>query len=180
MASTNSFTSSPSSVLTTPFPDDVPTAPLVTISLSKLIAPDDAEHARLLSAAKSLGFFYLDMRGSPEGERLLREADSMFTLMKQFFALPEEEKMQYDFASQQSYFGYKGIGKEVVDGKGTKDRNEIYNVCVSTSTPTHRVRTDQDHALHRYPKTTSSLFPRQFPLQLSLMIAAKTSPHIYM
>lgn len=114
-----------------PFPDNVPTAPLVTLSLKKLIAGDDAEHAQLFSAAKSLGFFYLDMRNCAEGEQLLREADSLFDLMKQFFALPLEEKMKYDFAAQQSYFGYKGIGKEVVDGKGTRDRNEIYNVCSS-------------------------------------------------
>jgi len=70
----------------------------------------------------------LDMRGSPEGERLLREADSMFNLMEEFFALSSGEKMKYDFAAKKSYFGYKGIGKEVVDGKGTLDRNEIYNI----------------------------------------------------
>jgi isopenicillin N synthase-like dioxygenase len=130
MATTEFAANTPSQVAI-PFPDNVPTAPLVTLSLKKLIAGDNAEHAQLFSAAKSLGFFYLDMRNCAEGERLLREADSMFTLMKQFFALPLEEKMKYDFAAQQSYFGYKGIGKEVVDGKGTKDRNEIYNVCAS-------------------------------------------------
>ncbi len=131
MATTESFPYTPSPVAI-PFPDDVPTAPLITLSLRKLIAGSKAEHAQLFFAAKSLGFFYLDMRGCPEGERLLREADSMFAFMKQLLALPDAEKMKYDFAAQQSYFGYKGIGKEVVDGNGTRDRNEIYNVCVDS------------------------------------------------
>jgi isopenicillin N synthase-like dioxygenase len=111
-----------------PFPDNVPVAPLVTISLSKLLQGDENEHAELFQAAKSLGFFYLDMRGCPEGETLLQQANAMFDLAQDFFALPEEEKKKYDFAAQGKYFGYKGLGKEVIDGKGTKDRNEIYNV----------------------------------------------------
>jgi isopenicillin N synthase-like dioxygenase len=111
-----------------PFPDDVPIAPLVTISLCKLAeSTSPIEHERLFSAAKSLGFFYLDVRGTPEGENLLQQADDMFNLMDEFFSLPIEEKAKYDFATKKSYFGYKGIGKEVVDGKGTRDRNEIYN-----------------------------------------------------
>ena len=52
----------------------------------------------------------------------------MFDLMNEFFSLAIEEKAKYDFAAKKSYFGYKGIGKEVVDGKGTRDKNEIYNV----------------------------------------------------
>jgi isopenicillin N synthase-like dioxygenase len=112
-----------------PFPDDVPIAPLVTISLFKLgQSTSFIEHERLFSAAKSLGFFYLDVRGTPEGEHLLQQADDMFNLMDEFFSLPIEEKAKYDFAAKKSYFGYKGIGKEVVDGNGTRDKNEIYNV----------------------------------------------------
>ncbi|RFU30437.1 hypothetical protein B7463_g5924, partial [Scytalidium lignicola] len=111
-----------------PFPTNVPTAPLVTISLRKLEANDQAEHARLFEVAKAIGFFYLDMRSSPTGESLLQEADLLFALMENFFGLPLEEKQKYDFAAKKMYYGYKGMGKEVVDGKGTKDRNEIYNI----------------------------------------------------
>jgi isopenicillin N synthase-like dioxygenase len=112
-----------------PFPDDVPIAPLVTISLCKLAeSASPIEHEPLFSAAKALGFFYLDVRGTPEGRHLLQQADEMFDLMNEFFSLPLEEKAKYDFAAKKSYFGYKGIGKEVVDGKGTRDKNEIYNV----------------------------------------------------
>jgi isopenicillin N synthase-like dioxygenase len=111
-----------------PFPDNILTAPLVTISLNKLVDNSQDEHARLFEAARSLGFFYLDMHSSPAGERLLQEANNMFALMEDFFGLPLEEKQKYDFAAQKKYYGYKGMGREVVDGKGTKDRNEIYNV----------------------------------------------------
>jgi isopenicillin N synthase-like dioxygenase len=124
----SSTTARDSSTLFPPFPDNIATAPLVTISLSKLVTNSEDEHARLFDAARSLGFFYLDMRGSPAGERLLREANDMFALMEDFFSLPLEEKQKYNFAAQKMYYGYKGIGKEVVDGKGTRDRNEIYNV----------------------------------------------------
>jgi isopenicillin N synthase-like dioxygenase len=129
MASTSLYPSPRANSAFPPFPDDIPTAPLVTISLRKLVESTSAEeHECLFSAAKSLGFFYLDLRGTLEGENLLQQADDMFDLMNEFFSLPVEEKAKYDFAAKKSYFGYKGIGKEVVDGKGTKDKNEIYNV----------------------------------------------------
>jgi isopenicillin N synthase-like dioxygenase len=110
------------------FPDDVPTAPLVTISLQALLNDDDAEHNRLFEASKSLGFFYLDLKGCTDGETLLRRSDEMFELMQRFYALPLEGKLKYDFAASGSYFGYKGVGAEVIDGAGTRDKNEIYNV----------------------------------------------------
>jgi isopenicillin N synthase-like dioxygenase len=129
MASTASYPSSTAGSTLPPFPDDVSTAPLVTISLRKLVEDiSGIEHERLFSAAKSLGFFYLDVQGTPEGKHLLRQADDLFDLMNEFFSLSIEEKAKYDFAAKKSYFGYKGIGKEVVDGKGTRDKNEIYNV----------------------------------------------------
>lgn len=82
------------------FPASVPTAPLVTISLHMLEANDQDEHRRLFEAARSIGFFYLDMRSSPAGERLLSESNRMFTLMEDFFNLPLEEKQKYGFAAQ--------------------------------------------------------------------------------
>ena len=118
----------PSSFDSPPFPDDVRTAPLLTISLKKLVEDDTGERQRLFEASKSLGFMYLDMRGCEAGERLLREADKMFWLMDFFFDLPMEEKAKCDFSSQGSYFGYKGKGREVMDDQGTKDYNEMYNV----------------------------------------------------
>ena len=101
----------------------------MTITLRKLLErPDAEEHEHLFSAAKNLGFFYLDMRGTPVGEALLNGADAMFDLMTDFFNLSFEEKQKYDLAKQRIYFGYKGIGQEFLDAAGTKDRNEQYNV----------------------------------------------------
>lgn len=48
--------------------------------------------------------------------------------MDEFFSLPVKEKEKFSFADQGSYFGYKGIGAEVINGAGQRDRNEIYNV----------------------------------------------------
>ena len=125
-ATTQGYTSS--YIAPIPFPDDVPTAPLVTVSLSKLLSGDPTERNRFYDASKALGFFYLDLRGCAEGEALLHNADSMFLTAEHFFDLPVDIKQQYNFAAQGSYFGYKGMGGEVIDGAGNKDRNEIYNI----------------------------------------------------
>jgi hypothetical protein len=45
-----------------PFPEDVPTAPLLRISLTKLTQGDSGEIDRLWQACRELGFFYLDLR----------------------------------------------------------------------------------------------------------------------
>jgi non-haem dioxygenase in morphine synthesis N-terminal len=49
-----------------PFPDTVPTAPLLRISLSKLLAGDAAEEGRVWEASCKLGFFYLDLCSSAD------------------------------------------------------------------------------------------------------------------
>lgn len=114
----------------TPFPDDVPTAPLLRLSLSKL-RYNPAESDRLFSASKDLGFFYLDLTGDAEGEALLEEADKFFELGPQLYDLGRDELQKYDYKAQGSYMGYKGFGSAVVDEKGNLDRNEFYNVYSS-------------------------------------------------
>lgn len=112
-----------------PFPEGVPVAPLVTISLKNLLEdPSNPEHERLFEASKNLGFFYLDMRNTTVGEDLLSEADNLFDLSKNFFDMPIEEKNKYDFAKKKIYFGYKGAGKEVMFKDGTLNRDQQYNV----------------------------------------------------
>ncbi|KAF1357558.1 Clavaminate synthase-like protein [Lizonia empirigonia] len=110
-----------------PFPDNVPTAPLLRISLAKLLDHDADEQQRCWDACQELGFFYLDLRGA-EGEALLDDADQLFCLMRAFFELPVREKVLYDFKAKGSYFGYKGYGEGIVDRQGTRDRNEFYNI----------------------------------------------------
>jgi hypothetical protein len=117
-----------------PFPNSVPTAPLVRISLAKLLQNDVEEEEQLWNACCDLGFLYLDLRTEKnestrqeerigeirhanvaekeafgkdvDGERLLADADKLFKVAEAFFDLPAEEKRKYDFADQKSYFGY--------------------------------------------------------------------------
>ena len=128
-----------------PFPDDVPTAPLLRLSLQRLLDHDVEEEEKLWDACQNVGFFYLDLRhggasrkrdsfhesngdGEINGDGLLQDAADLFKLGKQVFSLPFDEKQSYDFKDKGSYFGYKGLGQGVVDAKGTRDANEFYNV----------------------------------------------------
>lgn len=112
-----------------PFPDDVPTAPLLRISLAKLKARDPDELARFHSACEDLGFFYLNLEDSESS--IIQESQDLFDVGKDLFELPLDEKLKYNFQDQNSYFGYKHMGASVTDAKGTPDRNEFYNVGTS-------------------------------------------------
>lgn len=124
-----------------PFPKNVPAAPLLSISLSKLLNNDSSEQDRCWKACCDLGFFYLDLRPSSshsindqsiDGSALLQDADRLFSVMKDFYDLDVQEKVKYDFKDQGSYFGYKGYGGGFIDKQGTRDRNEFYNVCIQS------------------------------------------------
>ena len=114
-----------------PFPGDVPTAPLLRLSLVKLLQRDPEEVKRFERACEDLGFFYLDLSGP--GDSLLADAGQLFQVGEQLFDLSVEEKTKYDFSQQKSYFGYKGFGANVIDKDGNLDRNEFYNVSVEAS-----------------------------------------------
>ncbi|KAJ5402010.1 uncharacterized protein N7487_007906 [Penicillium crustosum] len=111
-----------------PFPNDVSTAPLLRLSSGKLLAGDPIEHKRLFQASTDIGFFYLDLSDSDQGSSLLGDADDLFQVGERLFELSLEEKKEYDFSGQNSYFGYKAQGAAVVDKQGNLDRNEFYNV----------------------------------------------------
>lgn len=125
-----------------PFPNNVPTAPLLRISHEKLLRSDPDEVQRCWEACCQLGFFYLDLRpsttlgqnessvenGPTNGESILRDADQLFEVMKGFYELDVQEKVKYDFKDQGSYFGYKGYGEGFIDKQGSRDKNEFYNV----------------------------------------------------
>ena len=112
-----------------PFPEDVPTAPLLRLSLTRLLArePDEVNH--FVRACEDLGFFYLDLSGP--GDSLLARANQLFQVGEELFDLPLEEKKNYDLLHKNVYFGYKGYGANVVDNEGNLDRNEFYNVGLS-------------------------------------------------
>ncbi|KAL4887605.1 hypothetical protein BJY04DRAFT_204447 [Aspergillus karnatakaensis] len=110
------------------FPDDVPTAPLLRLSLKDLLAGSKAEVQRLVKACEDLGFFYLDLRDAGTTTHILEDADKLFEIGADLFELPLDEKQKYDLSSKKSYFGYKAQGAAVVDRQGNLDRNEFYNV----------------------------------------------------
>ncbi len=87
------------------FPSNVPTAPLLRLSLSKLTSNDGDESARFFQVCKDLGFFYLDLRGVEAGERLLADAEGLFSVGEKVFDLEVEEKTAFDFSGEGSYFG---------------------------------------------------------------------------
>ena len=91
-----------------PFPSSVPTAPLLRLSLRKLQNGDVEESNRFFQVSKDFGFFYLDLRGSPEGEVILKSADALFGVGEELFDLDVEEKQKYSFVETGSYFGYGG------------------------------------------------------------------------
>ncbi|KAI7529475.1 Clavaminate synthase-like protein [Hortaea werneckii] len=133
-----------------PFPENVPTAPLLRLDLNRLLQGNHQETEKLWNACRDIGFFYLDLRDGQAGKRdsfqeekqeadeavtsqldgigLLEDAAHLFALAEKLFMLPTEEKQQYDFKDRGSYFGYKGLGAGVIDSQGTRDRNEFYNV----------------------------------------------------
>jgi isopenicillin N synthase-like dioxygenase len=118
-----------------PFPNNVPTAPLLRISLEQLLRRNEEEQERCWKACCELGFFYLDLRTSAtdteqatDGGGLLHDANRLFEVMKGFFDLEVQEKIKFDFKDRGSYFGYKGYGDGFIDKQGTRDRNEFYNV----------------------------------------------------
>lgn len=115
-----------------PFADDVPCAPLLRLSLEKLLSHEEAEVQRFYSACKDLGFFYLDLRGND----ILADADQLFGIGEQLFELDLDEKRRYDLSKKNSYFGYKETGAAVVDREGNPDRNEFYNVSLPLSEKT--------------------------------------------
>jgi len=68
-----------------PFPDDLPTAPLDSISLSALedVSFPSAESLKLFESCRDIGFFYLACTGSQLGESILREKEKLHALQQQ-------------------------------------------------------------------------------------------------
>lgn len=89
-----------------PFPDNVPTAPMLRISLKRLPNNDQDESSLFFTAYKDLGFFLPRPRWHrPRSIHILEDADKLFHVGKQLDDLPVEEKQKYDFSAQKSYFG---------------------------------------------------------------------------
>ncbi|THV05873.1 Clavaminate synthase-like protein [Dendrothele bispora CBS 962.96] len=123
-----------------PFPDNVPTHPLLVIDYELLKSGDSKEKDRLWTAATKLGFWYLKNHGADE------EVNGMFDMGAEMMALPMEEKMKFTRGDAGVSFGYKAVGASAVDAEGNPDTIESLNVS-------------KDDALS-YPKPARRTYPR--------------------
>ena len=89
-----------------PFPTDVPVADLRCLSFRKLLADEESESERLFQSCREIGFFLLDLRGTSEGENMLKHAETAFDLNKKILELDQEELTKYAFQPPASLFGY--------------------------------------------------------------------------
>lgn len=113
------------------FPSNIPTAPLVSISLRKLQANDEAESAAFFKAAREYGFFYMKLDDSELGESIIDGAEQLQTLQQEFFKRPHEEKEEFARVKIDPFFGYRKTELKWKDDEGRVMRNEMYNVSLS-------------------------------------------------
>jgi hypothetical protein len=93
-----------------PFPEDVPTATILPISLAKLNSGDDFTVKSLLDACQKLGFFFLDLTGDELGESITADIDAIFGASKEIMNLPPEVKRKYKEDPPHSFLGCVLLG----------------------------------------------------------------------
>ncbi|KAI0301919.1 hypothetical protein B0F90DRAFT_1816801 [Multifurca ochricompacta] len=124
-----------------PFPDDLPTVPLLVIDYALLQAGDEHEIQSLWKAATELGFWYLKNHGADAA------VNAMFEMGARTMKLPLEEKMKFEQGDRGISFGYKFAGANATDASGALDSVEFINVskddALAYPTVVHR----------RYPST---------------------------
>lgn len=76
-------------------------APLEIIDLARLVQGEPDEVEKLLGAARSPGFFYLDLRRDPFGRKLLADLPIVYAVSEKYFDQPHELKMK-DYRDGQS------------------------------------------------------------------------------
>jgi isopenicillin N synthase-like dioxygenase len=106
-----------------PFPDDVPTHPLLIIDYELLKKRDEGEIDRLWDASTKLGFWYLKNHGADD------LVDDMFAMGAETMALPLSEKLEYEQGDEGISFGYKAAGANAVDATGELDTVEFLNIA---------------------------------------------------
>ncbi|EJD06909.1 Clavaminate synthase-like protein [Fomitiporia mediterranea MF3/22] len=106
-----------------PFPENIPTHPLLVIDYELLKAGDSAEAEKLWKAATELGFWYLKNHGADE------EVEGMFEMGRETFDLPLEEKMKFVHGAGENSFGYKAVGSFATNEYGDPDNAEFINVA---------------------------------------------------
>ncbi|PVH96306.1 oxidoreductase [Periconia macrospinosa] len=110
-----------------PFPDNVVTAPIQTISLKELSSGSFDASKSLFEACRDLGFFLLDLGDDVIGEQLVGQIDQLFRISRDIMHLPKEVKIQYAHDPPKSFLGFKprGIAKTETN---QPDRFEWFNL----------------------------------------------------
>ncbi|THH00008.1 hypothetical protein EW026_g2464 [Hermanssonia centrifuga] len=127
-----------------PFPEDVPTHPLLVVDYKLIEAHDEHELNKLWKAATELGFWYLKNHGAE------KEVDGMFDMGAETLDLPLAEKMKYEQGDNGDSFGYKARGTIATDKNGTRDNVEFLNISQNDTLSWPRVT-------HRtYPSTVNT------------------------
>ncbi|KAI1122474.1 Clavaminate synthase-like protein [Nemania abortiva] len=110
-----------------PFPDNLPTATIATISLAALNEGDKGAAESLLAAAQELGFFLLDLNGDEMGKHLVEEIDDLFAVGKMTMDLPNDIKQMYLHDPPTSFLGFKPQGCSKIETM-EPDRFEWFNL----------------------------------------------------
>ncbi|KAH6910991.1 hypothetical protein BKA70DRAFT_1370797 [Coprinopsis sp. MPI-PUGE-AT-0042] len=105
-----------------PFPEEIPTHPLLVIDYAKIERREPEEIDRLWEAATKLGFWYLSNHGCVE------KADRIFDLGATAMALPMSEKLKYEQGDNGTSAGYKAAGANAVNAAGQPDIAEFFNL----------------------------------------------------
>ncbi|CCM03873.1 uncharacterized protein FIBRA_06024 [Fibroporia radiculosa] len=134
-----------------PFPDNVPTHPLLVVDFALLQAGDEDEIAKLWKAATELGFWYLKNHGAD------LEVQEMFNMGAETMALPLEEKLRFEQGDEGMSFGYKAAGANATDETGAPDTVEFINVA-------------KDDALS-WPRTVHRTYPSTVNARMENTIA---------
>ncbi|EKM58766.1 uncharacterized protein PHACADRAFT_248843 [Phanerochaete carnosa HHB-10118-sp] len=150
-----------------PFPEDVPTHPLLVVDYELIKKGDQQEMDKLWEAATKLGFWYLRNHGVDE------EADSMFEMGAETMRLPMEEKMKFEQGDDGVSFGYKAAGANAVDESGQLDTVEFINIskddALAYPTAVHRTYPSTVNA--RMPNTVTPFIRKSVDINNTLMAA---------
>lgn len=125
-----------------PFPNDIKTAPLLSVKFEDLERGDEEESATFFRACKDLGFFYLDFLGSELGETIVAEAEKLNKIQQEFFALPNEIKDVYGRPHLHPFYAYRFNELSIKDDNDVPLRAESYNVSSPQSNSAHALLRD--------------------------------------
>jgi hypothetical protein len=101
-----------------PFPNDIKTAPLVSVKFADLEKGGRDASAAFFKACKELGFLYLDLFGSELGEKIIAEAEKLNEVQQEFFKRPHLHP----------FYAYRYNELAIKDENGAPLRGESYNV----------------------------------------------------